>query len=191
VQAAFGIQKTAGSPGAPPDVSGGIEGEVPATPPSGEKALSVIQAVFQEVGPTAEVFQDEGGVTVRFEGKVLFVSGSADFRPEAAPILDRLASLLRKYTFDLYILGHTDSIPIETSRFPSNWELSGARAAAALRYLAERGADPQRLVAAGFADSRPVAPNDSPEGRARNRRVEFVFKNPEALPSGEFRPARP
>ena len=186
VQTAFGVAKSSEPPPAP-----GLPTQAPLTAPSGDKALSVIQAVFQELGPMAEVFQGEDGVTVRFEGKVLFLSGSAEFRPEAAQVLDRLVYLLRKYTFDLYILGHTDSIPIETSRFPSNWELSGARAAAALRYLSERGADPLRLVAVGFADSRPIAPNDTPEDRARNRRVEFLFKNPEGLPAGGFKPARP
>ncbi|RMG90551.1 MAG: flagellar motor protein, partial [Candidatus Dadabacteria bacterium] len=145
----------------------------------------------QELGGAAEVTMDEEGVTVRVEGKLLFPSGSAELKPEAAAVLDRIAALIKKYTFDLYILGHTDSVPIHTERFPSNWELSSARATAALRYLVERGADPARLVAVGFADSRPIAPNDTPEGRARNRRVEFVFKSPEALPQGGYRPARP
>lgn len=156
-----------------------------------QQFLSIVQALFQELGGAAEVTMDEEGVTVRVEGKLLFPSGSANLKPEAAAVLDRIAALIKKYTFDLYILGHTDSVPIHTERFPSNWELSSARATAALRYLVERGADPARLVAVGFADSRPIAPNDTPEGRARNRRVEFVFKSPEALPQGGYRPARP
>ena len=125
------------------------------------------------------------------EGRVLFLAGDANVRPQAAVALARVAGLLRRYTFDLYILGHTDAAPIETTQFPSNWELSGARASAVLRHLVERGASPQRVVAVGFADSRPLAPNDTPEGRARNRRVEFVFKTPEALSGGGFKPARP
>ncbi len=156
-----------------------------------QQFLSIVQAMFQEVGAAAEVYMDEEGVTVRVQGKLLFPSGSADLKPEARPVLDRVLALLQKYTFDLYILGHTDSVPIHTEKFPSNWELSAARATAALRYLVDRGADPTRLVAVGFADSRPVAPNDTPEGRARNRRVEFLFRNPESLPTGGFRPARP
>jgi chemotaxis protein MotB len=156
-----------------------------------EQVLSVIQALFQDMGGAAEVYMDEQGVTVRVEGKLLFVSGVSELRPEAAPILDRVSALLQKYTFDLYILGHTDSVPIQTAQFPSNWELSSARAATSLRYMVERGADPQRLVSVGFADSRPIASNGTPEGRARNRRVEFLFKNPETLPNGGYKPAQP
>jgi len=156
-----------------------------------QQFMSIVQALFQDLGGAAEVYMDDEGVTVRVEGKLLFPSGSAELRPEAAAVMDRIAALMNKYTFDLYILGHTDSVPIHTERFPSNWELSAARATAALRYLVEKGADPTRLVAVGFADSRPVAPNDTPEGRAKNRRVEFLFKNPESLPSGGYRPAGP
>jgi chemotaxis protein MotB len=159
--------------------------------PSMEQVLSIVQALFQDLGGAAEVFLDDEGVTVRVEGRLLFTSGSAELKPGAAPILDRVTALLQKYTFDLYILGHTDSVPIETAQFPSNWELSSARASSALRYLVAGKADPKRLVAVGFADSRVIAANDTPEGRARNRRVEFLFKNAELLASGEFRPARP
>ncbi len=155
-----------------------------------QQALVVIEALFQDLGEAVEVFLDDEGITVRVEGKLLFESGTAELRPEGAEVLERVAALLARYTFDLYILGHTDSVPIQTVRFPSNWELSGARAAAGLRYVASRGADPRRLVAVGFADSRPIVANDHAEGRARNRRVEFLFKNPESLPTGDFKPAR-
>jgi len=159
--------------------------------PSMEQALSIIQALFQEMGGAAEVLEDEEGVTVRVDGKLLFPSGSAQLRPEAAGVMERMASLLQNYTFDLYILGHTDSVPIETAQFPSNWELSSARAAASLRFLTGRGVDPRRLVSVGFADSRPIDTNATPEGRGRNRRVEFLFKSADALPSGGFKPAAP
>jgi len=192
VQAAFGAQVR--GPGVDPVPLHGpgvlAGGAQPLAPPSKEQTMSIMQALFQDLRESAEVLQGEDGVTVRFEGKVLFQSGSADFKPETQRILDRVALLLRKYTFDLYILGHTDSVPIESPKYPSNWELSGARASAALRYLVVRGAAPQRLVAAGLADSRPIAGNDTPEGRTRNRRVEFVFKKPESLPEGGFKPAR-
>lgn len=161
--------------------------------PSMEQALAVVEALFQDLAEQGgiEVFLNEEGITVRVDGKLLFESGAAELKPGAEAVFARIGALLRKYTFDLFILGHTDSVPIQTARFPSNWELSGARASAGLRYLVERRADPRRLVAVGFADSRPAVPNDSAEGRARNRRVEFLFKNPQALESGEFRPAQP
>jgi chemotaxis protein MotB len=192
VQTALGAQTTRPGIGAVPSPAAGLLagiGEAQAPPPA-EETLSIVQALFEDLGDGAEVFQGDGGVTVRFEGKVLFEPGSADFKPEAHRILDRVAVLLRKYTFDLHILGHTDSVPIETSRYPSNWELSAARASAALRQLASSGASPQRLVAVGLADSRPIAGNDTPEGRARNRRVEFAFRKPETLPGGGFKPAK-
>jgi chemotaxis protein MotB len=159
--------------------------------PSMEKALSIIQAMFQELGEGAEVSLDEEGVTVRIDGRLLFLSGSAELRSDASGVMDRVGALMQRYTFDLFILGHTDSVPIETPQFPSNWELSGARASAALRYLIAKGLDPQRLVAVGFADSRPIATNETPEGRSRNRRVEFLFKSPEVLDTGAVRPAQP
>ncbi len=156
-----------------------------------EQAMAIIEALFDSLEGVADVFMDENGITVRVKGGLLFGSGEAELRPEAAPVMERVGALLTKYTFDLYILGHTDSVPIRTSRYPSNWELSSARAASTLRHLVERGANPQRLVAVGFADSRPIDSNDTPEGRERNRRVEFLFKNPESLPGGGFQPANP
>jgi len=157
--------------------------------PSMEQILSIVQALFEDVGGVADIFMDEEGVTLRVDGTLLYTSGSAELKPEAFPVLDTIAALLKKYTFDLYILGHTDSVPIETPIFPSNWELSSARSTAALKYLLGRGASAERLVAIGFADSRPIESNDSPEGRAKNRRVEFMFKSPDSLPDGKFKPA--
>jgi chemotaxis protein MotB len=184
--------------GAPPKAAPGPAGSAellpparPVAPPGAEQALSIIQGIFQSLGPMVEVSASGEGVTLRLEGKVLFHSGSADFKVGAEEVLNRISGLLRRYSFDLYILGHTDSVPIETVRYPSNWELSGARAAAALRYLATRGAAPERLLAVGFADSRPLASNATPEGRSRNRRIEFLFKSPEALPWGAYRAAAP
>ncbi len=155
-----------------------------------DQAMSVMQAMFEDLGEGVEVVMGEEGVTVRVDGKLLFPSGAAEVRPEGLPVLDRVATLMHKYTFDLYIVGHTDSVPIQTPQFPSNWELSAARATASLRYLLQRGAEGERLVAVGFADSRPLADNTTPEGRARNRRVEFLFKNPDTMPEGGFKPAR-
>lgn len=186
VQTALGVQPPrAGSP-LPPLV------QVPPVPnaaPGSEQAVAILQGIFQELGSIAEVVRQEDGVTVRFEGQVLFQSGSAEFKPNARQVLDRVALVLAKYNFDLYILGHTDSVPIETSRFPTNWELSGARASAALRYLVAQGTSPKRLVAVGLADSRPLGPGATAEERARNRRVEFLFKAPHQLPDGAYKPA--
>ncbi|HJL15028.1 MAG TPA: flagellar motor protein MotB [Sandaracinaceae bacterium LLY-WYZ-13_1] len=125
-----------------------------------------------------EVEATERGVALRIRDAVLFGSGSADLLPEARPLLAQIAELSTEFTRELSIEGHTDDRPISTVRFPSNWELSAARATAVLRFLSETGEAPESMSIAGYADTRPVADNDSVEGRARNRRVEFVFVQP-------------
>jgi chemotaxis protein MotB len=157
-----------------------------------EQMMAIVEAVFQEMGDeSVEVIQDQDGVMVRVEGKVIYDSGTARVREEGKPILELVAKLMERYRFDLKILGHTDSVGISTEKFPSNWELSGARSAAALRYMLERGANPERLIAVGFADSRPIAQNDNFKGRARNRRVEFLFTAPDFSYDGRLQPAKP
>jgi chemotaxis protein MotB len=157
-----------------------------------KQSQSVVQSAFEGAPPdSVQVVPTPEGVMVRVDGKLLFPSGTAELRPEATPVLDLIAKMMDRYAFDLYIMGHTDSVPIQSAKFPSNWELSAARATAALKYFSAKGAAPDRLVAVGFADSRPIADNASPEGRGRNRRVEFLFKAPQALPQGGYRPATP
>lgn len=163
---------------------------VPAVLPM-ERAPDVIRSAFEDLEGLGEPVADGDTVTLRVDGRLLFSSGSAEVKPGAEVVLDRVLGLMRAYTFDVHILGHTDSLPIATPRFPSNWELSAARASAALRYLVERGVDPRRLVAVGFADSRPVDTQETPEGRSRNRRVEFVFRASETLPGGDAFRAKP
>lgn len=118
------------------------------------------------------------GVVISLSGNVLFDSGRADLRAEGLPLLDLLAERLVQLPNELRIEGHTDSIPIRTPLYPSNWELSSARATTVTRYLVERGVPPGRLVAAGYGEYRPAAPNDTREGRARNRRVDIVIVSP-------------
>ena len=122
----------------------------------------------------------EGKIFLRVEGKVLFGSGSADLIPEAAHILSDIVEIVKNNPqYDVDIRGHTDNRPITTARFASNWELSAIRATTVLRYLIESGISEERLTATGFADLRPVASNNTPEGRSKNRRVEFVLKEKE------------
>ena len=119
----------------------------------------------------------EGKIFLRIEGKVLFDSGSADLIPEAAHILSDIVEIVKNNPqYDVDIQGHTDNRPISTQRFACNWELSAIRATTVLRYLIEEMVSEDRLTAAGFADLMPVASNDTPEGRRKNRRVEFVLK---------------
>lgn len=126
-----------------------------------------------------EVEASPMGVVLRARNSVLFETGSDELLVEGAPILDLIADLFRRFVGDLSIQGHTDSVPIRSARFPSNWELSTSRATAVLRYLRdEREVDVARLHVAGYADTRPIAEGDSDEARGRNRRVEFQFLFP-------------
>lgn len=116
------------------------------------------------------------GVVVRVKGQLLFKSGSAVLKKTAYPLLDEIIGIAEEYPYDMSVEGHTDSTPITSSKFPSNWELSTARAISTLRYIMDSGRISfERLGASGYADTRPIDSNDIIEGRQNNRRVEFIF----------------
>ena len=116
------------------------------------------------------------GISVRIKGAYFFGPGTAILKRAALPFLDNIANTMKEFPFKLMVEGHTDDIPISTRQFPSNWELSAVRATTVLRYFVEeKGIDPKRLTAIGYAENKPIASNDDPSGRASNRRVEFIF----------------
>ncbi len=116
-----------------------------------------------------------GEVQLTLENRVLFAFGHADILPEGLVTLDRVGSLLARVPVVVQIEGHTDNVPIRSIRYPSNWELSTARAVNVLKVLAERGhVPPRRLAAVGYGDARPLLPNDTSEHRAMNRRVQLI-----------------
>jgi len=121
-----------------------------------------------------------GSLTVNILDRVLFDSGEAELKPEGEKVLAQVAGVLTQHTNrQIYVIGHTDNVPIRStvfSRYASNWELSTARATSAVRYLAEKaGVDPRLLAAIGSGEYHPVADNSTPEGRARNRRIAIVI----------------
>jgi chemotaxis protein MotB len=119
---------------------------------------------------------DKRGLILRFSERFFFDSGDASIRPDVAPMLHIIAESLEKIPNHIRIEGHTDSVPIHTARFPSNWELSTARATSIVHYLlTHQQFEPTRLSAAGYGEFRPIAPNTSPEGRSQNRRVDIVI----------------
>ena len=124
----------------------------------------------------------DGKLMVKVSGDLLFPSGSAEFNPEMMSVLDSMVLTLKKNPeMKLSIHGHTDDIPIETARFPSNWDLSAIRATNVLRYMVRGGLEVERVSATGYGDSKPVVLNDSIENRAKNRRLEFVLeRSPES-----------
>lgn len=119
--------------------------------------------------------EPRGLVVAIVTDQVLFDPGRAELQADGLAILDIIADALGETSYDLAVEGHTDARPIATSRYPSNWELSTARATSVLRYLVDaHGLDPARMAAAGYADTRPLDPAATAEAEARNRRVEIV-----------------
>jgi chemotaxis protein MotB len=120
------------------------------------------------------VASTQHGLFLTFEDKVPFNSGKAELQRELFPVLDKLVEIAeRRPELQIQIAGHTDDRPISTPEFPSNWELSAARAARVARYLGQRGIEPGRLSIQGHAAFLPLAPNVGPDGRQANRRVEI------------------
>ena len=119
---------------------------------------------------------DSGGVTIRVSTPFLFASAQARLRPAALPVLNALTASLARIARPVRVEGHTDNLPIATADFPSNWELAGARSLTILRYFEGKGIPPERLCAVSHGEYAPVAANDTPEGRARNRRVELYVE---------------
>ena len=132
--------------------------------------------VEQNLDAAIDVEMTSDGVNLRITDDFLFASGSADLKPVAGELMSRIAHLLDGQGEEIVISGHTDSIPINTARFPSNWELSAARAIAVARHFQGNGLDPTRMRAVGFGEYRPIGDNQVVEGRAQNRRVEILLK---------------
>lgn len=123
-----------------------------------------------------EVFVDERGLIVRLPANVTFASGNAEVRPAFKALLRVIGNMMIERNLVATVEGHTDDRAISTLRYPSNWELSMARGAAAVRCLVDVAAvDPSRLAASGYGDRRPIAGNDTPEGRQQNRRIEVIL----------------
>lgn len=127
----------------------------------------------------ADTTEDARGVTISFEADELFGSGQAEIRPDRLYILDAIARLFRYATNDILVMGHSDNVPLTGDHFASNLELSVWRALNVLHYLTDgQGIKPERLASGGYGDLLPRYPNDSPESRTKNRRVEFVLRKP-------------
>ena len=117
-------------------------------------------------------------VEVEIRTDILFASGDARVAPKALPILTRVATIMRGLANPLRVEGHTDNVPIRTSAYPSNWELSAARAASVVHLFMTLGVEPQRMEISGFGEYRPRAENTTAAGRDRNRRVLIIVLDP-------------
>ncbi|MBC7319026.1 OmpA family protein [bacterium] len=124
---------------------------------------------------------NERGLVISIKDSTFFDLGKADLKPKSKQILNSIGKALKGLPNQIRVEGHTDNLPINTPQFPSNWELSTARATTVLRYLVENvGLSPEKMSAVGYGEFRPLFPNDTEEHRARNRRVDIVVLLEEA-----------
>ncbi len=142
-----------------------------------DSMVSAMQEEIQKGEVTITQLKDK--LTLSMVEKILFDSGSAEIKKNGKKVLDRVAEILKKVTDkQIRIEGYTDNVPIGpmlVEKFPTNWELSTTRATNVVRYLQQDGIDPQLLGACGYSEYRPIASNDTEEGKAKNRRIEVVL----------------
>lgn len=140
-----------------------------------------LDAYIQEQGLSGQLntMLNNHQLLITFSDTALYDPASADLKPESVALARAIGDMLAKYPdYDIMVSGHTDDVPINTYRFPSNWELSTARAVNFMKILLESDIDPARISAAGFGEYNPIADNSTPEGRAANRRVEVsIMRN--------------
>lgn len=137
----------------------------------GRKLIETLSPLISE--GKVRVMQTSRGVNVEINASALFAPGEARLSGQYGQVLKALANVLKDDQHAIRVEGHTDNVPISTASFPSNWELSAARASSVVRLFADNGIDESRLVAVGYGSTRPVASNDTAEGRMRNRRVQL------------------
>jgi chemotaxis protein MotB len=147
-----------------------------------EKLRNLAKELNQALAPLVtqgQVRVTEGalGIVVDINASVLFSPGEAQLDMKAVRALDTVGHVLAGVDYLVAVEGHTDNMPIRTPQFPSNWELSAARAASVVRLFVETGMDPRRLTAIGYADQRPKADNSLPDGRQQNRRVAITIES--------------
>lgn len=146
-----------------------------------EKMVEEIQQYLDEHGLEDVILANrtERGVVLVLDEQVLFETGEAEITGGQNDFLDKVGSMLQSIPNMVKVEGHTDNRPITTFRYPSNWELSTARASSVIRYLVDHfQLDPDRFIAVGYGETRPIVPNDSPENWEKNRRVEIVISDP-------------
>lgn len=151
---------------------------IPSLAPAAQAAADAEaqQALALDLGQDIEVIVNEGSISFRISSEILFGSGQAELEDAGLDLIDRLVPTLAASRHRILVEGHTDDRPIQTERFPSNWELSASRASSVVRYLQLAGIDAARMSATGYADTRALGDNASEEGRASNRRVELIMQ---------------
>ena len=147
-----------------------------------ETMQSMAKDILRALSPLIE----DGSVTVEINASVLFSPGEAFLAENSIEALRAVATVIQEHNHEIHVEGHTDNIPIQTVNFPSNWELSTARASSVIRLFIENGVDAARLTAIGYGENRPVDSNETSEGRKRNRRVSIMILANDADPGEEI-----
>jgi len=135
--------------------------------------LSVMEPLVK--GGQVKVTESNRGISIEINASLLFDVAKADLNKDSISVLTAVAKVLATDNHQIQVEGHTDNQPIKSTVFPSNWELSTARASSVIRLFADNGVSGDRMVAIGYADNRPMEDNLTPEGRARNRRVTVMI----------------
>ncbi|MBF0230835.1 MAG: flagellar motor protein MotB [Desulfamplus sp.] len=131
--------------------------------------------MFNKLGGLVTASEGDMGAVITMTDMLLFEKGGAELSEMGIDVLRKVASVLSRLAYHVKVKGHTDNVEMNSKIYPSNWELSAARASAVVRLLVESGLNPKYISAEGYAQYKPVATNDTEEGRARNRRVEIIY----------------
>ncbi len=168
------------------DISGGTSEDTAPLPaqkegqadPEKVKRAAELQNAVNKAGlqDSVEIEVISNEIAMRISEKVLFPSGQADLSDQGQKLLKHIIPTLQEGKYQIVVEGHTDNVPISTGRFPSNWELSAARAISVIHFFEGQKIEKDRMSAVAFGDTKPIESNDSEEGRQRNRRVQIVLR---------------
>jgi len=173
MRSAFNVE---GARGNAISVIEGVQIFIPADVDVESNVKDILGTLVTDSKGAIDIKRDERGVVIRVADKYFFESGSAGLKENSREVLDKIAATLLKNPNMIRIEGHTDNIPIQNETFPSNWELSASRAINVVKYFIDNhNIKPERISAIGYAENKPLASNDTPDGRAKNRRVDIVL----------------
>jgi len=173
MRSAFNVE---GARGNAISVIEGVQIFIPADVDVESNVKDILGTLVTDSKGAIDIKRDERGVVIRVADKYFFESGSAGLKENSREVLDKIAATLLKNPNVIRIEGHTDNIPIQNETFPSNWELSASRAINVVKYFIDNhNIKPERISAIGYAENKPLASNDTPDGRAKNRRVDIVL----------------
>lgn len=140
-----------------------------------ERIEGKLQALLKSEGMSATINIDTRGLVISLNNAILFESGSAELRSEHKDTLNKISEIMNAVDNYIRVEGHTDNVPINTNIYPSNWELSTARAASVVRlFIDECDVSPEKIVAVGYGEYKPIANNSTEEGREKNRRIDII-----------------